>query len=259
MPPYDTQVHAWFNTRLHGKSVFMTREGLQLTLEYHRPDTGPMRPEWEQFGYRMPYLDSVRDMNPRSITRGVSDSVPHALVVYASTIGMLLAGFLFLKPERRHWLCWRGLRRGSLRRVIPLGVGTAIIACGFGGLWVWALSIAGVKPPEQTYLSGLSLFQLLWVTPAVVILAPLGEEVLFRGAMFGRFSRAQKPITGAVVTSLLFALVHGIPLLIPVFFVYGILFCWLFRRTGDLLAPMSAHAMINLIACTALAVMKFRS
>ncbi|MCS7207781.1 MAG: CPBP family intramembrane metalloprotease [Dehalococcoidia bacterium] len=94
---------------------------------------------------------------------------------------------------------------------------------------------------------GEGLFALLTVG-VVVLLAPLAEEIFFRGflltALTPRFTRG-----GAlVVSSLVFAVLHGAPgLMVPVFFA-GLVLGVLFLRSGSLLPPLMAHALQNALA-----------
>lgn len=251
MPPYDGDVHDWIQERTRHNLIMMTREGLRLTLEYRdRPKAGPLRPPWEQFGYKMARLDRVSP---------VPGDLAKSAIVYSALLMTLLAAFLFGKGQGLSWHDWQGPRPQSWRRAIALGAVTALAGIAAAAVYVVVMKLFAVRLPAQEIFAGISLPELLWTVPAIVLLAPLAEELLFRRVIFGRFWREDRTIIGAFVSSLLFAVAHGMPLLIPVFFVHGMLWCWLYRRTGDLLAPMSAHATVNLIGCAALAVARLRS
>ena len=77
--------------------------------------------------------------------------------------------------------------------------------------------------------------------------APLLEELLFRGVLFGGLTKIM-PIWPAIVLSgFLFALIHvNAATLIPLWFL-GTAFAWLYVRTGTLLAPMAVHLSFNAI------------
>jgi membrane protease YdiL (CAAX protease family) len=88
---------------------------------------------------------------------------------------------------------------------------------------------------------------------AVTLLTPLTEEVLWRGAVQQAFKSAGLPrVIAMVAASALFALVHwnAVPAearagALPALFLLGMLFGWLFERSGSLLAPFTAHAAFN--------------
>jgi membrane protease YdiL (CAAX protease family) len=90
---------------------------------------------------------------------------------------------------------------------------------------------------------------LTFIVFAMVIVAPVCEELFFRAALFGSASAAGQGTLGAIVSSLLFALSHGAPYLIVYYFASGIVFCLLFKRLKTLLAPIAAHSAVNAIAC----------
>jgi hypothetical protein len=87
---------------------------------------------------------------------------------------------------------------------------------------------------------------------AVVIAAPIGEEVFFRGFLFGALRARLGFVRAAIISSAVFGLFHIEPLLIAVMFFVGLGLATLYERRGALLAPMAAHAMFNIIGYTLL-------
>ena len=79
----------------------------------------------------------------------------------------------------------------------------------------------------------------------LVILAPLIEEMVFRGLIFSRLTKKWNMVGAMVVSSLAFGLLH---MNLIGAFVFGIVACVLYTRTRTLLAPMVLHALNNLIA-----------
>jgi membrane protease YdiL (CAAX protease family) len=90
-----------------------------------------------------------------------------------------------------------------------------------------------------------------WAILALAVLvlglvAPLGEELLFRGLYFGCLGRVAVPGSAAA-----FALAHGLPsLLIPVA-VAGLALGELRRRSDSLWPGVAAHATVNLLGIAA--------
>ena len=80
---------------------------------------------------------------------------------------------------------------------------------------------------------------------AQAIIAPVTEEVAFRGLMLSRFNKALPRWFGVLCTSFFFGLVHGN----PVWFVYaallGILFSIVANRTNSILSSILLHALFN--------------
>ena len=80
--------------------------------------------------------------------------------------------------------------------------------------------------------------------------APLLEEPLFRGVIFGGFSKIMPVWLAIALSGFLFAFVHvNAATSIPLWFL-GIAFAWLYVRTGTLLAPMAVHFIFNAINLT---------
>lgn len=87
-----------------------------------------------------------------------------------------------------------------------------------------------------------------------VVVAPVTEELVFRGYLHGVLRQIGGRWCGILVSSLIFAAIHGhIPSLAGLF-VLAIAFALLYERTGSLWAPMLMHAgfnSINIIAALA--------
>ncbi len=81
----------------------------------------------------------------------------------------------------------------------------------------------------------------------VLIEAPVLEELLFRGVLFGGLTKIMPVWSAIVLSGLVFAVIHvNAATLIPLWFL-GAAFAWLYARTGTLLAPMAVHFTFNAI------------
>ena len=83
----------------------------------------------------------------------------------------------------------------------------------------------------------------------VAILAGVGEELLFRGALQSILGNWTTPIIGLVITSLLFGLAHALSKLYFLFaVVVGAFLGWMTLKYNDLVAPMVAHGVYDFLA-----------
>ena len=86
----------------------------------------------------------------------------------------------------------------------------------------------------------------------IAVLAPVCEEIFFRGVIFGSARAAGFSKVGAALSSVLFAIVHVSPVLAPFYATFAVVMCWLYTRTGTLAGPIAAHMTLNGVACVAL-------
>ena len=83
------------------------------------------------------------------------------------------------------------------------------------------------------------------VTVAIVIFAPIAEELIFRGIVFNDCLREAGRTWAYVGSAALFAAIHlSLESLLPIFLL-GLARAWVYQRTGSLLAPITMHATVN--------------
>ena len=91
---------------------------------------------------------------------------------------------------------------------------------------------------------------------SITIMAPLVEELLFRGAIQGYMLRkGMKPLNAILIASAIFGIVHMNPIQIPFAFAIGLIFGWLFYRTGSVVPGIIGHFINNSIACIQMALL----
>lgn len=84
-------------------------------------------------------------------------------------------------------------------------------------------------------------------TIAVIIVAPLTEEALFRGLFLSGFKRRYPPRTAILASAFLFASFHMLPWQFAAPIVLGALFAWLVLGTGSILPALIGHMFNNAI------------
>ena len=91
---------------------------------------------------------------------------------------------------------------------------------------------------------------------SITIMAPLVEELLFRGAIQGYMLRkGMKPLNAILIASAIFGIVHMNPIQIPFAFAIGLIFGWLYYRTGSVVPGIIGHFINNSIACLQIAIL----
>ena len=83
----------------------------------------------------------------------------------------------------------------------------------------------------------------------IAVLAGVGEELLFRGALQTLVGRWTTPVAGLLIVSLLFGLAHALSkLYFGLATLIGAYFGWLALQYNDLVAPMVAHSLYDFAA-----------
>jgi hypothetical protein len=77
------------------------------------------------------------------------------------------------------------------------------------------------------------------------LVAPLCEEIAFRGYLQTTILARRTPAVAIAASSLLFAVIHLDPVRLPALLVLGALFGWLAWRSGSLWPAIAAHAANN--------------
>ncbi|MEL6428872.1 MAG: CPBP family intramembrane glutamic endopeptidase [Planctomycetota bacterium] len=148
------------------------------------------------------------------------------------------------------------LGKGALRETLAgpaserwvaagLGLGALAFGFSFGYVELLALALGGdgaVEPSGRSLL--VELVDVAGITPIV-------EEWLCRGVLFVACSRVVGPRATLLLTTALFALLHGLQghvLAVPHRFVAGLAFGWLRARSGSLVPGIAAHALHNALA-----------
>lgn len=101
---------------------------------------------------------------------------------------------------------------------------------------------------EAANLTGISYFVMRILYGSLI--APIVEELVFRGLLMTALSKFKKYYVDVVVSSALFSLIHVLQYgwVLTDFIVYagaGLLFCMLFRYTRSVYWPMALHILWN--------------
>ncbi len=172
------------------------------------------------------------------------------IYIVTARLGQPLAALGISLTNWRKNLAW-----GLLRYVVVLPV---IMAAGF---LVELLSRnVGVTPEHQEvvlrFMEERSSSGTIAIIIFGVLVAPVAEEILFRGFL----QPVLKDILGGTraifLTSLLFALVHFNLYILLQIFILGVLLGYLYEYTGTLVAPVSVHVLHNSVSLCVLLFIK---
>lgn len=87
--------------------------------------------------------------------------------------------------------------------------------------------------------------ELLSVFIMIVIIAPIIEEIIFRGLIYRVFKGLLGPFFGAFISSILFSFVHLNLLSFPYLFIFGIILCLYYEKEKTIITPILMHSILN--------------
>jgi uncharacterized protein len=156
------------------------------------------------------------------------------------------AALLFASFERapRAWhFGVRATRFWPTVRWAALGVGLAL---GFEIAWIALLDV------DETNVDKLSPVGGLFMALAVIVVAPVAEELFFRGFFYRALRSRLRVWSAALIDGVVFGSLHfqgsDTAITLPIIAVFGVLVCLIYERTGSLFAVIGVHALFNTIA-----------
>ena len=177
----------------------------------------------------------------------------HALIaVIVFEVYALLIASLYVVVGRRDGTATLGLRPAPMTAVRLAGAAGAlawvVVALAFVALDSFAVLREAVQwiGSDGGRLGGIGPIASAFSLVRACILAPIGEELLFRGALFSWLRSRISAWPAILVTSALFAVVHFMPLVImPIAFVLGFSLGWVRERTDSTVPGIIFHLAQN--------------
>lgn len=187
---------------------------------------------------------------PSRTMGALSPAVLHLLGILISALASVVAVYVVgIKIFRLDWAAF--------------GVATARAGAYWRGIGLWFLLLpllamilyitrefTGVTPLEAqlAWLPSGSLDDwrvLVMLGLFMIIAAPIGEELFFRGVVFGTLRRLMGFWPSALLSAAAFGTAHMILAAIPPVFVLGVALAWMYERSGSIRPPIAVHMIHN--------------
>jgi membrane protease YdiL (CAAX protease family) len=166
-------------------------------------------------------------------------------------IALVGTALLFARLAGRPRAVDFGLRRPPLKRAVLMLVAVWVGFYIISALWVLALGIDEHQELPDRLGADQGTLNLLAVVVLITIIAPLGEELFFRGYFFGALRNWRGVWPAAIGTGLVFGGIHAgsapVGFLVPLAF-FGFGLCLLYHYSGSLYPGIALHALNNSIA-----------
>jgi uncharacterized protein len=192
--------------------------------------------------------------------RGLANLTASAIIAII-TVALLVLWLQRFHPGWRKVIgfprrIWPEVRAGTgfgalLYPVVVFGVGIAL------NLLLEQVTGRTIRSPRQLP-ANLSAAAVTVAIAYSLVIAPIHEELFFRGILYRSLADRYGFAVGAGGSGLAFGLIHYVPapswydsvLLMGVMVFTGIALAWFYQRRGNIVASMVAHATFNVIGLT---------
>jgi membrane protease YdiL (CAAX protease family) len=184
-----------------------------------------------------------------------SSQLPAGLTVidtFVQDAMFVVSVVVFASLGSRTVQAWQlGLRPTPLARAVGAVVVTLLAFLLFSAIWASALEVSTKEKLLEQLGTNESTALLLASAALTCVMAPICEEILFRGFFFAALSNWKGWLPAALITGLVFGGVHAgsapVVDLVPLAGL-GFALCVLYRYTGSLYPCIAAHALNNSFA-----------
>ena len=171
------------------------------------------------------------------------------IVVFGEAILLLPVWYFTI---HKYGATWTDL---GLRDFRPAAVGTGcglmVLSAVFNFIYAMLLGLFNLRvQPDITLIFQNTNFPLLLFVGGAVV-APVVEEIFFRGFVFTGLGRRWGWSRAALASAGLFALAHFLPTALLPIFILGLIFAYLYQISGSIWPAILMHMLTNTLALSA--------
>jgi len=178
------------------------------------------------------------------IDRNSGQQLAQSVLVIFAELAYLLPVVVILAWKR---IPWRHLGFGKFDWS-ALGIGCGLLIGGYGIIIVHNLIVTALGIDIQgDKIADIfnSIDSPVWLILAVVIVAPIVEEIFFRGFLFQGFRKKYGWVSAMLLSSAIFAAAHLDPVSLIPTFVLGIVLSYVYHRSNSVWPGVILHFLIN--------------
>ena len=185
------------------------------------------------------------------------------ILVANSVVGFVIYGvillLIWLVTVHKYHVSWSalGVRRPPgwyFALVLPILLGMYIVAALVSAAVIKLFYGGKAENPQVKDLTGgggFSWTSLILALITASIVAPVIEELLFRGMLYGWLRTRWSAVGGVILSAAIFSSAHAIPLILASIFVVGLTLAIVYEKTKSTLATMTLHSLFNTIGVLA--------
>lgn len=165
------------------------------------------------------------------------------MTLISGVVVLLLFWLVFLIRKKKF------IKEVCIRPIPVKGILPVVVMAACFNL-ITSVVISFIPWPEtwmESYMANSSVIDnsiVAWI--ATVVMAPVLEEIVFRGLMYTRMKKGMPVMAAAVITSLVFGTLHGTIIWAIYTFIFSMILIWVFERFQSLTACILLHMAYNL-------------
>ena len=166
------------------------------------------------------------------------------LLVSLAELALLVPVWWF--ALRKYRVGWQALGlRGFQGAMLGLGCGLMVLSFMFNFAYSTFLALLNLRIQADLTPVFAELSSPWWLLAGGVIVAPVVEEIFFRGFVFAGLCRRYEWQKAAVISAALFALIHlQLTAVIPIF-ILGYIFAYLYYQSNSIWPAILMHVATN--------------
>jgi len=193
----------------------------------------------------------VKIISPEDLTSNVVNAV-YQVIVYAAAlaVAILIPWKLFKFKTTRDEIGMRGLPTWTDLLLAPIGFIVTLFAAGALTMLMMAIlpDVNWEQAQEVGYHGLYRMQDFIMAFICLVVLAPLCEEIIFRGWLYGKLRFRMPALPAILIVSVLFGIMHGQWNVGVTVFAMSLGMCVLREFTGTIWAGVLLHMIKNGIA-----------
>jgi len=210
------------------------------------------KPRWGFIDIIVVYLGIMIIATTAAVVPLVTGIDPIRMFIYlfgAQFLATVLCVYLDAVVFRKASWSELGMRRVGWRDLVNYGLKGGVLLVVLISLMGYGLKYfqpdLDMQEIEQIMRSANRLPDIIALVFGGTILAPISEELFYRGMIYPVFRKHLGPAWGAVLAGIIFGLAHfdlwrGLPLAVG-----GAILCYMYEKSGSILVPMVAHGLWN--------------
>jgi membrane protease YdiL (CAAX protease family) len=168
---------------------------------------------------------------------------------------LVIVAVIFASRVARPRLWQFGLRPARFWNTVGMSAAALFTYYAFVGIYSALVKPHGEQTVTQDLGASSSTARMVIAGILVIAIAPVAEEVFFRGFFYKALRSRFGIVSAALIDGAVFGVIHytgsGTLEILPILAALGFIFCLLYERTGTLFSTIALHAINNTIAYAA--------